>query len=111
MVRPHQPVVDRHLAGDEVDEPAVHEMRGDAAWPLFIKNDGFAFDAGQSADSRADRAARAQPFFLGHVEKSRILDHLTGRVDSIDDERIDLALDLRSEEHTAELQSQIRTSY
>src|SRR3546814_19765021 len=43
---------------------------------------------------RTDRAAGAQPLFLGHVDQPRVLERLARGVDAIDDERVDLALDL-----------------
>ena len=69
-------------------------MRRNAARPLFVEHEGFGLDPGQAADPGADRAASAQPLFLGHVGETGILDRLAGGVDPEDDERIDLALDL-----------------
>src|SRR3546814_14086488 len=69
-------------------------MGADAARPLFVEHDRFAFDPRQAADPRADRTARAEAFLLGHVEQPGILDRLPRGIDAVDDERIDLALDL-----------------
>ncbi len=94
VVRPHQPVFDLHLARDQIDQPAVHEMRGNATRSLFVQDDRFACDSRQAADPGPDRAAGAEALLLGHVEQPGILERLTGGIDAIDDERIDLALHL-----------------
>src|SRR3546814_13333804 len=62
VVRPHQAVFDRDLTRDQVDQPTVNEMGADAARPLFVEHDRFAFDPRQAADPRADRTARAEAF-------------------------------------------------
>ena len=94
MVRPHQAVFDAHLARDQVDQPAVDEVRGDPARPLLGQQQAFALDARQAADARADRHAGAQPRRLVHLGQAGILQRLAGRVEAVDDERIDLPLDL-----------------
>ena len=94
VVGAHQPIFDRDLARDQVDQPAVDEMRRDAARPLFEADDRLALDPRQAADARADRAAGAQPLLLAHLGQPRILQRLAGGIDAVDDERIDLALDL-----------------
>ncbi|MCY1172102.1 hypothetical protein D9M73_122310 [compost metagenome] len=94
MVGAHQTVFDLHLAGDQVDQATMHEMRGDAARAAFVQHDRFAGDARQAANARSDRAARAELLFLGHVEQAGIFQRLSGGIDAIDDERIDLALHL-----------------
>ncbi len=91
---PIRPYLIDDLARDEVDQAAVDEVRADAARPLLVQNEAFAFDSRQAADARADRHARAQPRRLVHVGQARILDRLAGGIDAEDDERIDLALDL-----------------
>ena len=94
VVGAHQAIFDRDLARDEIDQPAVDEMRADPARPVFVEDDRFGFNPGQAADARADRDASAQPLFLAHVGETGILDRLAGGVDAVDDERVDLALDL-----------------
>src|SRR3546814_7692853 len=108
-----QSVFDADLARDQIDEATVDKVRRDAARPLFGEQQAFALDPRQAADARTDRAAGAQPLFLGHVDQPRVLERLARGVDAIDDERVDLALDLviRSEEHPSELQSLMRPSY
>src|SRR3546814_12587581 len=61
VIGPHQTVFDRNLSGDEVDQTAVNEVRGNATRPLFVQYDRFAGDAGQAADARTDRATGPQP--------------------------------------------------
>ena len=72
----------------------MHEVRTDAAWPFLVQNETFGFDARQPADSRADRTAGAKPHIFRHVEKTGVLNGLSGRVEPVDDEGIDLSLDL-----------------
>src|SRR3546814_13336750 len=69
-------------------------MGADAARPLFVEHDRFAFDPRQAADPRAYRTARAEAFLLGHVEQPGTLDRLPRGIDALDAERIDLALEL-----------------
>ena len=94
MVGAHQAVFDRDLAGDEVDQPAVDEMRADPARPLLVEDERFLLDPGQAADAGADRDAGAEALLLAHVGEAGILERLAGGVEAVDDERIDLALDL-----------------
>src|SRR3546814_7023467 len=89
-----QSVFDADLARDQIDEATVDKVRRDAARPLFGEQQAFALDPRQAADARTDRAAGAQPLFLGHVDQPRVLERLARGVDAIDDERVDLALDL-----------------
>ena len=94
MVRAHQAVLDRDLAGDQVDQPPVHEVRADASRAALVQYDRFRFDARQPADARADRTARTKPGLFVHLRQPGILDRLAGGIDAEHDERIDLALDL-----------------
>ena len=94
VIGAHQAVFDRDLARDEVDQPSVDEVRADPPRPLVAQHQALALDARQAADPAADRAAGAQLHFLRHVREPRILERLPRRVESEDDERIDLALDL-----------------
>ena len=94
MVGTHQPIFDRDLAGDEVDQPAVDEVRADPARPLLVQHEALALDARQAADARADRNAGAQPRRFVHLGQPGVLDRLARGIDAVDDERIDLALDL-----------------
>ena len=94
VVGAHQAVFDADLARDQVDQPPVDEVRADPARSLFGQHQALALDPRQAADARADRAARAQLGRLVHLGQARILQRLAGRVDAVDDEGIDLALDL-----------------
>ena len=94
MVRAHQAIFDRHLAGGEVDQATVDEVRGDPARPLFVQVDEFDLDPRQAADARTDRHPARMRVFLVHVGEACVLERLAGGVDSVDDEGIDLALDL-----------------
>jgi hypothetical protein len=60
----------------------------------FRQQQAFALDPRQAADPRADRDARAQPRRLIHVGEAGILERLSGGIEAVDDERIDLPLDL-----------------
>ena len=94
MIRTHQPILDRDLARDQVDQAAVNEVGRDPAWPFGRKDQRLALDPGQPADPRTDRASGAQAHCLGHIRQPGVLDRLSGGVDAINDERIDLTLDL-----------------
>ena len=94
VVGAHQAVFDRDLARDQVDQPAVDEMRADPARALFVEDDRFLLDAGKAADAGADRHAGAIALLLAHLGEARILERLAGRVEAVDDERIDLPLHL-----------------
>ena len=72
----------------------MDEVRADAPRSLLVEHQAFALDAGQPTDARADGHARAQLGGLVHVGKAGVLDRLAGGIETKDDERIDLALDL-----------------
>jgi hypothetical protein len=59
-----------------------------------MQHQALALDPGQSTDARPDRNPGAQARGVVHVEEARIFDCLPRRVDSVDDEIIDLPLDL-----------------
>ena len=69
-------------------------MRRDAARAAFMQHDAFLLDPRQAADARPDRNARAQFERIVHVVETRVLKRLSGGIDAIDDEGIDLALNL-----------------
>src|SRR5690349_23667117 len=94
MVGSHQAMLDRNLAGDEVDQPPVHEVRADAAGAILEKIDAFLFDPWEAADARTDRATCAKLGRFVHVGETGVLDRLPSGIDPINDEWIDLALDL-----------------
>ena len=54
VVGAHQPVFDRHLAGSEIDQPAMDEVRAHTPRPLLRQHQGFTFDPRQPADPGAD---------------------------------------------------------
>src|SRR3546814_6552322 len=85
---------DLNLARDEIDQPAVDEMRGYATRALLVKDDRFLLDSRQTADARADRNASAVTLFVAHVGEAGILQRLAGGVYAVDDERIELPLHL-----------------
>ncbi len=95
MVRPHQPVFDRHLAGDEVDQAAVDEVRADPARPLFVQDERsrFSMPGRPPMPEPIDTPARSR-VCLVHLDQAGVLDRLAGGIDAVDDERVDLALDL-----------------
>jgi hypothetical protein len=93
VIGAHQAVFDRDLAGNEVDQATVHEMRADAARPLFVQDQRFfSIPASRRSRSRSRRRRDSGP--PPTCREAGILDRLAGRVDAVDDERIDLALDL-----------------
>jgi len=94
MIGAHQAIFDGYLAGYEIDQPSVDKMRADPARSPVMQHDRLFFYSRQSADSGTDRTASAQLGFVGHVGETGILERLTGGIDTIDDERIDLPLDL-----------------
>src|SRR3546814_12407410 len=67
---------DLNLARDEIDQPAVDEMRGYATRALLVKDDRFLLDSRQTADARADRNASAVTLFVAHVGEAGILQRL-----------------------------------
>ena len=95
MVRAHQPVFDRHLAGDEVDQPAVDEVRADPARALFVRARAirFSMPGRPPMPEPIEQPARSRVCFV-HLGQAGVLDRLAGGIDAVDDERIDLALDL-----------------
>ena len=95
MVGPHQAVFDRNLAGGEVDQPAVDEVRADASRALFRKHERSRFrcPAGRRCPSRSKRR-RARVRSSSISVEAGVLERLAGGVDRVDDERVDLALDL-----------------
>src|SRR5690606_7221254 len=60
---------------------------------LLVEDQRLTFDARQAANARADRAAGTQLRRLVHIGQAGVLDRLSGSIQAIDDERIDLALD------------------
>ena len=69
-------------------------MRRDPPRALLGQQQALALDTRQSADSRADRDAGAQPHGLVHLGQTSILQRLAGGVEAVDDEGVDLPLDL-----------------
>src|SRR5215207_2765940 len=59
MVGAHEAVFDGYLAGDQVDQAPVHEVRADPAWTLLVKDEALALDSRKATDPRTDRAAGA----------------------------------------------------
>src|SRR5215210_6464636 len=72
----------------------MDEVRRNATRPPFRKHQALALDPWKTADARPDRHARSQAFLFSHFGQAGILERLAGRVDRVDDERIDLALHL-----------------
>ena len=95
MVGAHQAVFDRNLARDEVDQPAMDEVRADPPRALSPPAPAISLSIpGKAADARADRDAGALLRLLVHVGQAGVFERLAGGVDGVDDERVDLALDL-----------------
>src|SRR3546814_4298967 len=95
MVRALETVFDGDMAGDEVDQPAGHEERADAAVALFLERDRRFLDAVQAADARADQHAGAAALFLVGRHPAGILHGLLGCRQAVEDEIVD-ALDRKS---------------
>src|SRR5881275_3166210 len=94
VIGPHEPVFDRYLAGNEVDQPAMNEMRTDSPRSTLVKHDTLGFYAWKTADAGSDGNTGAQPCLLIHVREPRVFACLTGSVESEHDERVHLPLDL-----------------
>ena len=54
-----QAIFNADLTRDQVDEPAMHKMRANAAGAFFREQQCFAFNAGQTANAGSDGAASA----------------------------------------------------
>ncbi len=95
MVGALELVLDRHVAGGEIDQAPGNEERADAARALLLQQHRGLGDARQAADARADEHAGAL-LLLGRVgDVAGIGDRLLGRRHRVDDEVVDLALLLR----------------
>ena len=94
VIRPHQPVFDADLPRDQVDQTAMHEMRGNAVRALLGQHQRFALDTRQTADAAANGAAGAQTRDLIHFGKASVFQRLPGGINAKDDERVDLTLNL-----------------
>ncbi len=72
----------------------MNEVRAHAARAALVQDDRFAFDPRQAADARTDRDAGALLQIIVHLGEAGILERLSGGVDAVDYEWIDLPLDL-----------------
>ena len=95
MVRPLEPVADRDLARDEVDESARNEEGRDPLRPPLLDQDRRLRDRCQPADPGPDHHAGAQPAFLVRGRPAGILNRLIRGGHAVEDEIIDLAPVLR----------------
>src|SRR6476646_10676787 len=94
MIWAHQAIFDRDLAGSQVDQPAVDEVRTDAPRAFLGQHQGFTFNARKATNARADRHAGTLLKVVVHLGQPGIFERLAGRVDGVDGEGIDLTLDL-----------------
>ncbi len=95
VVRPLEPIADRHLTRDQVDQRAGHKERAHAARTLFGHHHGGIGNGVQSTDARADQNASALLiFFLGR-QPTRILNRLLSGGHAEQDESIDFPLFFR----------------
>ena len=95
MVRPLQPMRDRHIAGGEIDQPAGNEERRHPARPALLQHDGGFRDSGEAADAGADHHAGVDLVLIARGLPTGIGQRLRRRAHRKDDEVVDLALLLR----------------
>src|SRR4029079_842348 len=65
MVRTFQPMLDRDIAGGEIDQTSGYEKRADATRALLGKQQGGLLDALQAADTRYDQSTRSALYLTG----------------------------------------------
>src|SRR5581483_5947487 len=85
-------MLDRDIAGGEVDEPPRNEKRAHPARSLLGKEKGCLFDALQAPDARADQHAGADLVLVSSGLPARVVERLLGGAHGIDNEVVDLAL-------------------
>src|SRR5690606_28677092 len=98
VVRALEPVPDRNLAGDEIDDVARDEERADAARAAIAKLVGVFGNALNAADAGADHHAGGAAISLCLRLPARIGQRLIGGGDAIDNEIAHLALLARLQE-------------
>ena len=89
-----QAIFDADLSRNQVNQAAVDEVWRNAARAFLGQHQRFAFNTRKPANARTNRTARADFFFLAHVGEAGIFQCLSGGIDAVDDERIDLPLNL-----------------
>lgn len=92
MIGSAQLVADRDLAGDEVDQAAGNEERGDTARALVAQGVTRLDDAFDAADAGADQHAGGDLVLIGFRMPAGIGKRHVGGGHAVDDEGIDLAL-------------------
>ena len=95
VVRTFEAMLDRDIAGGEIDQASGNEERADAARALLGKQQRGLLDALKAADARADQHAGADLVLIGGRLPAGILQRLGGGAHGVDDEVVDLALLLR----------------
>ena len=92
MVRAFEPMLDRHIAGGEIDQAAWNEERAHPPRALLGEEQRSLLDALQAADARADQDAGADLIFIGGRLPAGIGQGLRRRGHRIDNKVVDLPL-------------------
>src|SRR4029450_10034527 len=92
MVGPLEAVLDRDIAGREIDQAARDEERRYPARAPLLQQQRRVGDAGQATDPRTDQGAGGALVFLGRGMPVGVVERLARRRHRKDDEIIDLAL-------------------
>src|SRR3990167_1267207 len=92
MVRPLEAVLDRDLAGNEVDQRRWDEERTDPARPPLLQHQRGLVDGLQPADARADHDTGPVAALAVLRLPARILDRLFSRCQAKNDETVEFAL-------------------
>src|SRR5258707_14356448 len=95
MVGAFQPVLDRDIAGSEINQTARNEEWRHFSRSPLLEQDRRVGDARQPADAGPDQRARRAAFVLRRGVPVRVIERLARRAHCKDDEIVDLALVLR----------------
>src|SRR5262249_59761371 len=95
MVRTLEAVLDRHIAGREIDDAAGHEEWRHAPRPALLEHHAGICDAARTTDAGAHEHAGDDLVVVALRLPAGVLERLLGRAHRIDDEFVDLALLLR----------------
>ncbi len=90
-----KPVLDRNVAGREIDQPSGNEERRDAPRPTFMQRDARFDDSADAADSGPHQHAGRVLIFVALRMPASARQSLIGGSHREDDEIVDLALLLR----------------
>src|SRR5262245_4442375 len=92
VVGAFEAVLDRHIAGRELDDAAGHEERRHAPRSALFEHHTGIGDAARAADAGADEHAGDDLVIVALRFPAGVVERLLGRAHRIDDELVDLAL-------------------